>query len=115
VEPFSIFSLGDCLLVSIQEEIDDQSLESLIGLLGKKVVAKRARAVIIDLHDVEIVDTFLAEHIAGLVSFLHLLKAKVMVAGLQVPVVLTLIDFDIRLKGIEFALDVEQALKKLNG
>ncbi|MGC8735367.1 MAG: STAS domain-containing protein [Dissulfurimicrobium sp.] len=114
MEPFSIFSLGDCLLVSVQEEIDDRSIKSLTGLLGERVAEKNARAVIIDLHDVEIVDTFLAEHLAGLVSFLSLLRAKVMVAGLQAPVILALIDFDIRLKGVGFALDVEQALAKLN-
>ena len=114
MEPFSIFSFGDVILLSIQEEIDDASINALTGFLGRQVAEKKARAVVIDLHDVDIVDTFLAEHLQGLASFLHLLRARVMIAGLTLPAVLTLLDFNIRLKGVDFALDVEQALARLD-
>ncbi|MDA8162054.1 MAG: hypothetical protein M0022_03990 [Desulfobacteraceae bacterium] len=114
MEAFSIFSFGDVLLLAVQEEIDDASINALTGLLGERVIEKKARAVVIDLHDVEIVDTFLAEHIQGLAAFLNLLRARVVVAGLTVPAVLTLLDFNIRLKGVDFALDVEQALARLD-
>lgn len=113
MEPFSIFSLGDILLVSIQEEIDDVSIGRLLQSLGRQVSKNKARAVIIDMHEVEVMDTFLAEHIEELVSFLHMLRSQVVVAGIQVPVALTLTDFDIRLRNVEFALDVEQALSRL--
>ncbi|MDD3553460.1 MAG: STAS domain-containing protein [Deltaproteobacteria bacterium] len=113
MEPFSTFSLEDILLVSIQEEIDDSSIEHLLHHLGKQVSKNKTRAVIIDMHDVEVMDTFLAEHIEELVSFLHMLRSRVVVAGIQVPVALTLTDFNIRLKNVEFALDVEQALARL--
>jgi len=113
MEPFSIFSLGDILMVSVQEEIDDSSIERLLHSLGNQVSKNKAKAVIIDMHEVEVMDTFLAEHIEGLVSFLHMLRSRVVVAGIQVPVALTLIDFNIRLKNVEFALDVEQALSRL--
>ncbi len=113
MEPFSIFSLEDILLVSIQEEIDDSSIERLLQRLGKQVSKTKAKAVIIDMHEVEAMDTFLAEHIERLVSFLHMLRSRVVVAGIQVPVALTLTDFNIQLKNVEFALDMEQALLRL--
>lgn len=113
MEPFSIFSLGKTLLVSIQEETDDQSIERLIHRLGAKVAESKAQSVIIDLHEVEVMDTFLAEHIEKLVSFLHMLRSRVVIAGIQVPVALTLTDFNIRLENVEFALNVEQALSRL--
>ncbi|HID97747.1 MAG TPA: STAS domain-containing protein [Thermodesulfobacteriaceae bacterium] len=112
--PFSIFPLGDVLLVSIQEEIDDVSLASLLDLLGITVSQRRIRGVIVDLKDVDVVDSFLAEHLWSLASMLALLHAQTVIVGLSVPVVMTLLDFDIALKGVEFALDVEQALDKLN-
>lgn len=113
MEPFSIFSLKDILLVSIQEEIDDLSIERLLQRLGKQISKNKTKAVIIDMHEVEVMDTFLAEHIEELVSFLNMLRSRVIVAGIQVPVALTLTDFNIRLKNVEFALDVEQAISKL--
>ena len=88
-------------------------MQRLLGLLGSLVIRHRINAVIFDLHDVEVVDTFLATNIEKLADMLQLLEAEVMVSGLSVPAVLTLLDFEIQLKGVSFALDVEQALERL--
>lgn len=113
MRPFSIFPLGEILLVSIQEEIDDHDIELLLKELGHTVNKRGSRRVIIDLHEVEAVDTFLATGIENLASMLYLLRASTTVVGLSVATVLTLLDFDIRLRGVDFALDVEQALSRL--
>lgn len=113
MRPFSIFPLGEIILVSIQEEIDDHDIELLLKELGHTVNKRGSRRVIIDLHEVEAVDTFLATGIENLASMLYLLRASTTVVGLSVPTVLTLLDFDIRLRGVDFALDVEQALSRL--
>ncbi len=113
MRPYSVFILENILLVSIQEEIDDKNVQRLLGLLGSLVIRHRINAVIFDLHDVEVVDTFLATNIEKLADMLQLLEAEVMVSGLSVPAVLTLLDFEIQLKGVSFALDVEQALERL--
>ncbi len=113
MRPYSVFILGNILLVSIQEEIDDKNVQRLLGILGSLVIKHRITAVIFDLHDVEVVDTFLATNIERLADMLRLLEARVMISGLSVPAVLTLLDFKIQLRGVGFALDVEQALEKL--
>ena len=113
MQPFSVFSLGDVLLVSIQEEIDDAGVSSLFETIAGKVQASKAHGVILDLHDVEVVDSYLARNLQQLAASLRLMRAMVVVAGLAVPVVMTLLDFGIDLKGMEFALDVEQAMVRL--
>jgi rsbT antagonist protein RsbS len=112
--PFSVFPLPDCLLVSIQEEIDDAGIASLIDNIGEMAQKYQARGVIIDLHDVEVVDSYLANNLEELTISLNLMRTKVVIVGLAVPVVITLLDFGIELKGVEFALDVEQGLNRIN-
>ena len=111
--PFTILPMRDVVVVSIQSEIDDRAIDKMVKDLGEKVRSKNIRYVIIDLHDVEAVDTFLASEIEKLASMLYFLKTGTVIAGLSVPVVLTLLDFGLRMKGVEFALDVEQALWKI--
>ena len=111
--PFSVVTLGDVLLVSIQEEIDDTGISALFDTIVAKAGIRDVHGVILDLHKVEVVDSYLARHLQELAAGLKLMQTKVVVAGLCVPVVMTLLDFEIDLKGITFALDVEQAMAQL--
>ena len=113
MQPFSFFSLGSMLLVSIQEDIGDAEVSLMFDKLSRQVSEKKYRGVIVDLHNVEVVDSYMAGYLEDLAAALHLLHARMVVVGLSVPVVLTLIDFGIRLPGMEFALDVERAVAKL--
>lgn len=110
-----MFCIGKVLFISIQEEIDDKGISELIDAVSKVVRERGTRGVIIDLHNVEVVDTYLALHISKLADTVTLLRAKTIVTGLSVPVVLTLQEFGIHIPGPEFALDAEQALEKLEG
>ncbi len=110
---YSIFPIGRILLISIQEEIDDQGISDLIDEVSAVVQDRGIRGVLIDLHDVDVVDTYLANHISKLADTLALLRAKTIVTGLAVPVVVTLQEFGIHVLGPEFALDAEQAIEKL--
>ncbi len=100
-------------MVSIQEEIDDRHISRLVRELSDRAKASRIRNVIIDLHEVEAVDTYLAGEIENLAAILYLLRTSTIVVGLSVPVVMTLLDFGIRFNGVKFALDVEQALARI--
>ena len=113
MQPFSVFSLGDVLLVSIQEEINDAEVSSLFDTVADKVRTSKSHGVILDLHDVEVVDSYLARNLQQMAASLKLMRAMVVVVGLAVPVVMTLLDFGIDLEGMEFALDVEQAMVRL--
>ena len=112
--PFSMFSIGDILLVSLQEEIDDSSVIDLSKALSRRVRGGNIRGVVIDLGNVEVVDTFLAEHIRGLASVLELLNARTVISGLGASAIVALKNFDISFgENLTFALDSQQALEKL--
>ena len=113
MEPFSVFSLGDILLVSIEEEIDDFSVQVLLDKVSETVSRQELYGVIVDLQSLEVVDSFLADHLQQLARTLKLQDATMVIAGLAVPVVMTLLDFGIKLPDLTFALDVEQALLRL--
>ncbi len=111
--PFSVFPLSNSLLVSIQEEIDDAGIAALFDHITEMAGKHQAGGVIIDLHDVEVVDSYLANNLEKLAASLNILRTRVVIVGLSVPVVITLLDFGIELKGVGFALDVEQGLNRL--
>jgi anti-anti-sigma factor len=113
VQPFSVFSLGGVLLVSIEEEIDDAAVARLLELVSETVNTHELYAVIVDLQALEVMDSFLAAHLEQLARTLKLQHADMVIAGLSVPVVMTLLDFGIQLPDLVFALDVEQALLRL--
>jgi len=110
VQPFSVSSLGGILLISIEEEIDDASVRILLDLVSETVNRRELYGVIVDLQHLEVMDSYLAGHLQQLARTLQLQNAHLVVAGLSVPVVMTLLDFGIKLPDLAFALDVEQAL-----
>ncbi len=110
MEPFSVFSLHEVLLVSIEEEIDDASIRTLVEVVRSQVSRQKLSGVIVDLQHLEVMDSFLSDHMQKLARSLKLLQAPMIISGMSVPMVMTLLDFNIRLPDIEFALDVEQAL-----
>lgn len=113
MKPFSVFFLEGVLLVSIEEEIDDSSVRVLLDLVSESVSRQELYGVIVDLQNLEVVDSFLADHLQQLARTLKLQDAALVIAGLAVPVVMTLLDFGIKLPDLVFALDVEQALLRL--
>ena len=114
MKPFSIFHLGQILLVSLQEEIDDAQVLQLLKELSERVKATNSEAVIVDLSDVEVIDTFLAENIQKLASTMGLFRAQVVVSGLGAPAIVALKSFSMSFgHNLRFALDAEQALRKL--
>ncbi len=113
MELFSVFSLGRVLLVSIEEEIDDTSVRTLLDHISETVNRQELYGVIVDLQSLEVIDSFLAGHLQKLARTLKLQQAEMVIAGLSVPVVMTLLDFGIKLPDLVFALDVEQALLRL--
>jgi anti-anti-sigma regulatory factor len=113
MQSFSLFSLGAILLVSIEEDIEDSEIRLLQQQISGLVDQGNVYGVILDLQFLEVMDSYFAEQLQGLARMLKLMQADVVVAGLSVPVVMTLLDFDISLPDLDFALDVEQALNRL--
>ena len=114
MQSFSVFPLKSVLLVSIEEDIEDREIRLLQDQVSELVSQGHIFGVILDLQHLEVMDSYFAQKLEELAAMLKLLQAEVVVAGLSVPVVMTLLDFDITLPGLDFVLDAEQALVRLH-
>lgn len=109
-----ILKLFDCLLVSIQWEIDDPSAIQFQEDLLAKIYETNARGVVIDLTSVDIIDSFIAKVLGDVVQMSKLMGATVVLTGIQPAVAITLIELGIHLEDVHTALDLEKGLEKLN-
>jgi rsbT antagonist protein RsbS len=110
-----ILRIGENLLVSIQVDLDDQTVLNLQDDLAEQVVATGARGVIIDITAAEIVDSFVGRMLATIASISRLLDAETVVVGMRPAVAITLVELGLSLGGVRTALNLEQGLAILSG
>jgi len=110
-----IVKIGQTLFVSIQFELQDESVLQLQEDLANELVATGARGVIIDITAVEIVDSFIGRMLTmiGLIS--RLFDAETVIVGMRPAVAITLTELGLSLKGVRTALNAEKGLEILNG
>jgi rsbT antagonist protein RsbS len=110
-----ILKIGQTLFVSIQIDLQDQSVVQLQEDLAEELVATRATGVIIDITAVEIVDSFIGRMLATIGSISRLFDAETVLVGMRPAVAITLVELGLSLDGVRTALDAEQGLRMLNG
>jgi rsbT antagonist protein RsbS len=108
-----ILSLGDVLLVSIQIDLQDESVLALQDDLAERIVESGAAGVVIDISAVEIVDSFIGRMFATVASLSKVLDAETVVVGMRPAVAITLVELGMSLHGVRTALDLERGLAAL--
>ncbi|MEC2078052.1 STAS domain-containing protein [Metabacillus fastidiosus] len=108
-----ILKLYNCLLVSIQWELDDQTALHFQEHLLQKLHETEASGVVIDLTSVDIIDSFIAKVLGDVISMSKLMGAKVVLTGIQPAVAITLVELGIHLQDVQTALDLEKGLETL--
>lgn len=108
-----ILRLADVLVTGLLNELDDRSAIAFTEELTERIVADRARGVLIDISRLELIDSFVARTLMELTHMARLLGARVIVAGMRPAVAITLVELGIRLTGVETALNAEQGLTAL--
>ncbi|WP_329458028.1 STAS domain-containing protein [Streptomyces sp. NBC_01497] len=112
-ERVPVLRIGDILLVSIQVDLEDQTVLNLQEDLAAQIVARSARGVVIDITAVEIVDSFVGRMLATIASISRLLDAETVVVGMRPAVAITLVELGLSLGGVRTALDLEKGLALL--
>jgi rsbT antagonist protein RsbS len=110
MEKIPILKLGDCLLVSIQVDMDDDLAMSLQDALTERIVSDKARGVLIDISALEIVDSFIGRMLANIAGMAKILDARTVVVGMRPSVAMTLVELGLSLPGIRTALNVDRGL-----
>ena len=108
-----ILRLGDCLLVTVQVDMHDELAMTLQDDLTNKIVAAKARGVLIDISALEMVDSFIGRMLGNIASMSRILDAQTVVVGMQPAVAITLVELGLSLPGIRTALNVDAGLALL--
>jgi rsbT antagonist protein RsbS len=108
-----ILQMGDCLLVTIQVDLQDQAAVSLQDDLANKIESSGARSVLIDISALEIVDSFIGRMLAGISGVARVLDTATVVVGMQPAVAITLVELGLSLHGVRTALNVERGMRLL--
>src|SRR5512134_1629518 len=101
---------GDVLIASMQEALTDHALLELRDRLSEQVGRFRARAVIIDVTALDVVDSFATRTLRGIAYTAKLRGARTVVVGIQPEVAFAMVQLGLTLDGVETALDLEEAL-----
>lgn len=110
MEQIPVLRIGDCLLVSIQVDMHDRMAMQLQDDLTKKIVAHRARGVMIDISALEVVDSFIGRMLNNIASISRVLDAVTVVVGMRPAVAITLVELGLSLPGVRTALHVDRGL-----
>ena len=115
MERVPISKIGTTLFVSIQIDLQDESVVQLQEDLADELVATGARGVIIDITAMEIVDSFIGRMLAMIGSISRLFDAETILVGMRPAVAITLTELGLSLRGVRTALNAEKGLELLNG
>jgi rsbT antagonist protein RsbS len=105
--------MGPFLLVSIQVDMHDRLALTLQDDLTSRIVADRARGVLIDISSLEVVDSFIGRMLGNIAGMSRVLDAETVVVGMRPAVAITLVELGMSLSGVRTALNVERAMDML--
>ncbi len=114
MEKIPILRMGKFLLVTIQVDMHDRLAMQLQEDLTERIVAVRARGVLMDISSLEVVDSFIGRMISNIAAMARVLDAQTVVVGMQPAVAITLVELGLSLEGVRTALNVERGMSLLN-
>ena len=109
-----ILKLKDILITSIQIDLTDEDAIVFQTDVLAKVSETDAKGVVIDITALDVVDSFMARVLNNTATMVRLIGAEVVLCGMQPSVALTLIEMGRELIGVETALNLDQAVDKIN-
>ena len=113
MERIPILRMGRFLLVTIQVDMHDQLALTLQDDLTQRIVADRARGVLMDISSLDVVDSFIGRMISNIAAMASVLDARTVVVGMQPAVAITLVELGLSLPGVRTALNVDRGMKLL--
>ena len=113
MERIPILKMGSFLLVTIQVDMHDKLAMNLQEDLTMKITDTGAKAVLIDISALDVVDSFIGRMLAGIAGMARILDAETVVVGMQPAVAITLVELGLSLDGIKTALNVDRGMSLL--
>ena len=114
MERIPILRMGDFLLVTIQVDMHDQLAMTLQDDLAERISSTSAKAVLIDISALDMVDSFIGRMISSISGLSSIMDAETVVVGMQPAVAITLVELGLTLQGVSTALNVERGMQLLH-
>jgi rsbT antagonist protein RsbS len=112
-ESAPIMRMGQDLLITLQGDLDDLTVESIEQDITSEVARSLARGVLIDVSGLGVVDSFVARVLARLVRMVRLLGADAAIVGIRPAVAITLVQLGVSMSDVTTALNAEQGMDRL--
>ncbi|MDN5331184.1 MAG: rsbT antagonist protein RsbS [Tepidanaerobacteraceae bacterium] len=106
--------LYDYLIVPIQIELDDATVERLQMQLLNEISEKKIRGIIIDVSMVDIIDSYISFVLSETAAMAKAMGCYTVICKIQPQVALTLAQMGIKLKDAFTANSLERAIEILN-
>jgi rsbT antagonist protein RsbS len=105
----AILRQGDDLIASIQSDLSDREILTFRDELAERVGRERARGVIVDVSALDVIDSFVARSLQSLAVIVRLRGAETVIVGIRPDVAIALVQFNLDLRPLKTALDLEEA------
>jgi rsbT antagonist protein RsbS len=110
----AILRQRDYLIATIQGDLSDEEILALRDELADRVGRYRARAIIVDVTALDVIDSFVARSLRALALTARLRGARTVVVGIQPDVAIAMVQFRLDLEPLVSALDLDEALRILD-
>ena len=108
-----ILKTGDYLIISPQVTLHDKLAIKFKDEILQRIVETKAKGLILDISEIDIVDSFLVRQIGEIATAANIMGAQVVVVGLRAEVAMTLVEMGFSLRGVYIARDLERGLEIL--
>jgi rsbT antagonist protein RsbS len=110
VESISVIKVYDILIVTVPAEPDDETIAMLQKKILEAMERHNARGLILDISNVETLDSFFARTIVETAQMVELMGGRTVIAGMRTSVAITATQLGLSFGRIHAALNVERAL-----
>jgi rsbT antagonist protein RsbS len=114
-ENISVIKLHDVLMVTVPPDPDDDTVSALQERVLLAMERYQVKGLVLDISTVETLDSFFARTVAETVQMVALMGGRTVVAGMRASVAITATQLGLTLGGALTALDVDRALRMMNG
>jgi rsbT antagonist protein RsbS len=105
-----ILKHGKHLIATVQSALTDEDLIGLRDNLSNQVNQHRSQGVVIDITELDVMDSFSTRTLRGIASILKLRGADTVIVGMQPDVAFAMVQLGLTLPDIKTARDLEEGL-----
>lgn len=105
-----ILKHGKNLIATVQSALTDEDLIGLRENLSNQVYQHRSQGVVIDITELDVMDSFSTRTLRGIASILKLRGADTVIVGMQPDVAFAMVQLGLTLPDIKTARDLEEGL-----